>query len=89
VPLVSRPGAVFLPPRALARFYGVSRNTVMTAYDELAAAGPIQESQGAGTLVRRGGPHPFDLRLVMHDAQHPARTLSIDADGNPSSLSVR
>ena len=78
--------------RVLARLLGVSRNTVMTAYDELAAAGLIHGRQGAGMLVDNParGVHPFDPRLVLSEAQYPSRTLSIaDPDGTLVYLAFR
>ena len=75
--------------RALARLLGVSRNTVLTAYDELAADGLIQGKRGASMLVAtRGAGGAPDLRRLLRDAQYPARTLSIgDQDGNVIDLS--
>jgi DNA-binding GntR family transcriptional regulator len=79
------PRGVRLPStRVLARFLGVSRNTIMTAYDELAAAGLIHGRRGSGMLVAAvcRGSHPFDPRLVLREAQYPAKTVSIaDPDG--------
>lgn len=69
--------------RTLARLLGVSRNTVLTAFDELAADGLIRGRRGAATLVtpRRTTDLP-DLRLLLRDAQYPARTIEIrDPDG--------
>ena len=40
--------------RVLARLLGVSRNTVLTAYDELVAGGLIEGRRGAAMLVRTG-----------------------------------
>ena len=75
--------------RTLARLLGVSRNTVLTAYDELAADGLIAGRRGAAMFVataRKAG--AVDLRRLLRDAQYPARTLSIgDADGNVIDLS--
>ena len=91
-------GARVPSTRLLARLLGVSRNTVMTAYDELTAAGLIHGRRGAGMLVAGGRPggvppggvHPFDPRLVLREAHYPVRTLQIaDADGTPLYLSFR
>jgi GntR family transcriptional regulator/MocR family aminotransferase len=75
--------------RTLARLLGVSRNTVLTAYDELAADGVIQGRRGASMLVAtRGAAGAPDLRRLLRDAQYPTRTLSIgDPDGNVIDLS--
>ena len=85
------PRSVRLPStRVLARLLGVSRNTIMTAYDELAAAGLINGRRGSGMLVEPAcrGRHPFDPRLVLREAQYPAKTVSIaDPDGAPLYLS--
>ena len=73
----------------LARLLGVSRNTVLTAYDELAADGFIQGRRGASMLVAaRGAAGAPDLRRLLRDAQYPGRTLAIgDPDGNVIDLS--
>ena len=79
-------GGTQLPStRSLARTLGVSRNTVLTAYDELAARGFVRSRRGAGmyvfvpTTVSR-----FDVRSVMRDAQYPSCTIVMhDPDGNP------
>ena len=79
-------GGTQLPStRSLARTLGVSRNTVLTAYDELVARGFVHSRRGAGmyvlvptTVIR------FDLRAVMRDAQYPSHTIVMsDLDGNP------
>jgi GntR family transcriptional regulator/MocR family aminotransferase len=71
--------------RSLARTLGVSRNTALTAYDELVARGCVRSRRGAGMYVllppTRSG---FDLRAVMRDAQYPSNTIVLrDPDGNP------
>jgi DNA-binding GntR family transcriptional regulator len=75
--------------RMLARLLGVSRNTVLMAYDELAADGLIRGRRGAATMVAapRTAVVP-DLHRLLRDAQYPARTLSItDPDGTEIHLS--
>lgn len=70
--------------RLLARLLGVSRNTVLTAYDELVADGFIQGRRGAAMEVRttRTVGVPAVHRL-LRDAQYPARTVAIsDPDGS-------
>jgi GntR family transcriptional regulator/MocR family aminotransferase len=83
------PGTRLPSSRTLARLLGVSRNTVLTAYDELAADGIIQGRRGAAMLVAiRGAVGALDLRRLLRDAQYPARTVSIgDPDGNVIDLS--
>jgi DNA-binding transcriptional regulator YhcF (GntR family) len=78
--------------RVMARMLGVSRNTVMTAYDELVAAGLISGRRGAGMLVAaRGARMPMlDSQRMLRDAQYPARTLRIvDPDGLELYLAYR
>ena len=87
-----RAGARLPSTRALARLLGVSRNTVMTAYDDLVAAGLIQGRRGAGMMIATGsrGVPALDPRRVLIEAQYPARTLHIvDPDGTPVYLSFR
>ena len=45
------PGARLLPERELARRLGVSRTTVVSAYDELVAEGLVEAHVGRGTVV--------------------------------------
>jgi DNA-binding transcriptional regulator YhcF (GntR family) len=77
--------------RLLARLLGVSRNTVLGVYDDLAADGLIQGRPGAGMVVADTAKHigsAFDPRRVMRHAQYPARTIALtDPDGTPLYLS--
>jgi DNA-binding GntR family transcriptional regulator len=80
-------GAQLPSTRMLARTLGISRNTVLAAYDELAARGLIETRRGSGTRVPRVTEAPmgaFAVLSMLRDAQYPARTLGIaDVDGAP------
>jgi DNA-binding GntR family transcriptional regulator len=77
----------------MALLLGVSRNTVLTAYDDLAAAGVITGRRGAGMLVTPGrapGSHMLEPQRVLREAQYPARTVGVvDPDGTPLYLVFR
>jgi GntR family transcriptional regulator / MocR family aminotransferase len=79
------PGAVLPSTRALAATLGISRNTVVTAYDELAAEGRIAGRAGSATRVfgpaaARRAP---DWRAVVRSSQYPADPVAFrDPDGN-------
>jgi DNA-binding transcriptional MocR family regulator len=72
---------------------GVSRNTVLAVYDDLAADGLIEGRRGAAMVVAAGRslpPAAFNPRLLLRDAGCPARAIELaDADGNPLWLSYR
>ena len=70
--------------RSLARTLGVSRNTVLSAFEELAARGFVRSRPGAATFASvPAAIQTPDLRGVMRDAQYPSRTIGIrDPDGN-------
>jgi DNA-binding transcriptional regulator YhcF (GntR family) len=74
--------------RSLARTLGVSRNTVLTAYDELASRGFLRSRRNAGIYVfAPTAPSGFAMRSVMRDAQYPSCTLvTRDQDGNPITI---
>lgn len=71
--------------RVLARILGVSRNTVLAAYDDLVAEGLARGERGAGMRVAAGPAMTlFGLRHLIRAAGYPARTLAlVDPDGNP------
>jgi DNA-binding transcriptional regulator YhcF (GntR family) len=75
--------------RSLARTLAVSRNTVLTAYEELSARGLIRSRRGTGMYVVAPMPASgFDPRAVMCAAQYPSRTIAIrDQDGTSLYLS--
>jgi GntR family transcriptional regulator/MocR family aminotransferase len=66
-----RPGDTLPASRALAAELSVSRNAVLAAYDELAAAGFIHAAAGASTVVSQGA----DLAARAGVASHVARPL--------------
>ena len=76
--------------RLLARMLGVSRNTIVTAYDDLVAGGVIEGRAGSSMVVAARGRQavgPFDPQRVLRDAQYPARTLDVeDPDGTTIQL---
>jgi GntR family transcriptional regulator/MocR family aminotransferase len=82
-------GARLPSTRTLARLLGVSRNTVLMAYDDLVASGLIEGQRGSGMHVAAKRPMAvFDPRRVMREAQYPARTFAfLDQDGTPLYLS--
>jgi GntR family transcriptional regulator/MocR family aminotransferase len=59
-----RPGDVMPGTRTLARTIGVNRNTVIAAYDDLAAEGWITTENGRGTFVSRVPPDPRPRRFA-------------------------
>jgi DNA-binding GntR family transcriptional regulator len=83
------PGGVRLPSsRVLARLLGVSRNTVLAAFEDLAADDLLRGEKGAGMRVHGGAVAPevtwFGLKQVIRAAGYPARVVALaDPDGNP------
>lgn len=77
------PAGERLPPdRALARALGLSRTTVVAAYDELKAAGLVHGRQGSGTYVARTlgplGDHWIDqVNVANARAAAGARVISL------------
>lgn len=82
------PGERLPSTRSLARAAGVSRNTVLAAYEELASEGLIVGKIGSCTrvrgqrILRRPGPAVF-----LRAAQYPLQTVRIfDPDGHSIEL---
>jgi DNA-binding transcriptional regulator YhcF (GntR family) len=79
-------GAKLPSTRALAKNLAISRNTVVNAYEALAAEGLVTGAIGSGTRVaasicRR---RRLDLRSVLRDSHFPTNPVPLcDPDGNP------
>jgi DNA-binding GntR family transcriptional regulator len=77
-------GARVPSSRALARQLGVSRNSVLAAYDLLAAEGLLAGCTGSGTIVRSAPARRIDPKRLLRDAHYPADPVRLhDPDGNP------
>ena len=87
-------GARLPSKRALARTLGVSRNTVLNAYEALVADALLAARKGSGTHVSTPSNkirplatpmrRPFDLWAALREARFPAISACLhDPDGNP------
>jgi|SRR5580658_5545892 DNA-binding transcriptional regulator YhcF (GntR family) len=79
-------GAKLPSTRLLAKNLAISRNTVVNAYEALAAEGLVTGAIGSGTRVtstiRRR--RKLDLRSVLRESHFPNDALPMsDPDGNP------
>ena len=88
------PGARIPSSRLMARLLQVSRNTVLSAYDDLVAEALLEPERGAGMRVGCGAPGRglslFGLRSVIRAAHFPARVLRFaDPDGNSLYLNMK
>jgi len=78
------PGAALPSTRGLAKALGVSRNTAITAYEELAAEGLLAARAGSATRVCGSGRAPApDWRGLLRGSHFPAAPFHFqDRDGN-------
>jgi GntR family transcriptional regulator/MocR family aminotransferase len=77
-------GARLPSSRALARQLGVSRNSVLAAYDTLAAEGIIAGRTGSGTVVRSAPVSRVNAGRLLRDAHYPVDAVNfLDPEGNP------
>ena len=89
-------GARLSSTRALARALGVSRNTVLNAYEALVADGLLAARRGSGTHVSVSRPsdkirslatpmrRPFDWWAALREARFPITSARLrDPEGNP------
>ena len=77
--------------RVMSKLLGVSRNTVVIAYEALAADGLICSEPGSGMNISStrttNGILSMNLPKLIRDAQYPVRTVPFaDPDGNPLSI---
>jgi DNA-binding transcriptional MocR family regulator len=83
-------GCVMPSTRTLANRLGVSRNTVLYAYETLAAEGLIAGRRGSGTRVLGGSgsratepKRRRDLGWILRDSHYPVNAIEFaDPDGN-------
>ena len=73
--------------RAAAKLFGISRTTVLTAYEMLAAEDLIESAIGSGTRVRGARMIPPvdapNWKSLIRDARYPAGVARLkDPDGN-------
>jgi GntR family transcriptional regulator / MocR family aminotransferase len=78
------PGDMLPPTRALAADLGISRAAVLSAYDELAAAGFVSASAGASTVISPGADVAARAGVSSHiAAPPPGRDTRHDATPQP------
>jgi DNA-binding FadR family transcriptional regulator len=79
-------GSVLPSTRALAKQLGVSRNTVLYAYEALAAESLTGGLRGSGTRVLGPAAAPRrhrDLRWILRESHYPVAAAAFaDPDGN-------
>jgi DNA-binding transcriptional regulator YhcF (GntR family) len=83
------PGTRLPATRVLAAFLGVSRNTVLTAYEELVSESVMQARRGSGVRVTGDSVVPrFEMEAIAKTAHFTGRQVLLeDSDGNPIAAS--
>jgi len=79
------PGSALPSTRTLAAHLGISRNTVLNAYEGLAAAGLVSGRTGSGTRVRGETriPRLGDPQEILRASHYPLREVPFrDPEGN-------
>jgi len=78
-------GARLPSTRTLARMLGVSRNTVLVAYENLGAEDLIRSERGSGARVNNWVPVALPtMARLLYEARYPeCITVFGDPDGNP------
>ena len=86
------PGYSLPSTRSLAHRLRVSRNTVLNAYEELAAEGLVEARTGSGTRVRQSASNVLQLfvpkipepHTLLRQAHYPIAAVGVcDPDGTP------
>jgi GntR family transcriptional regulator / MocR family aminotransferase len=82
--IAAMPNGARLPStRALARELGVSRNTAISVYEQLASDGLVESRRGSGTRVIRPAA-PRDWRDLLAGSRFPLRQAPLpNPDGAP------
>jgi len=77
-------GELLPSTRTLSSLLRVSRNTILAAYDDLAAEDLIEGRQGAGTRVQhRSGRKLPGSQRILREGRYPERIILFeDHDGN-------
>jgi DNA-binding transcriptional MocR family regulator len=79
-------GTVLPPERRLAEALGVSRTTVVGAYEALRAEGWLDSVQGSGTRVRREAPPRASAAPLAAQRRHSAFRGLVDSGGSAVSF---
>jgi GntR family transcriptional regulator / MocR family aminotransferase len=81
-------GSMLPSSRFLSGLLGVSRNTILAAYDDLVAEGLVDTKPGSGLWVANAGQAPsFDVQDLLRAAHYSTRFVRfVDPDETPIEL---